>query len=93
MERMTAVMAQLRSEPPARIGSSDVVDVRDLLDDDELPSSDVLVYTLDGGRVIVRPSGTEPKLKLYLEAVARDTTIADARLAELDAAARNLLPD
>jgi phosphomannomutase len=93
MERMTAVMAQLRSDPPARIGASEVVDVRDLLDDDELPSSDVLMYTFDGGRVIVRPSGTEPKLKLYLEAVAPDVAIADTRLVELEAAARNLLPD
>jgi phosphomannomutase len=63
------VMAQLRAALPAVIGGHDVVAVEDLLEGGRLPPSDVLIFTLDGGsRVVIRPSGTEPKLKCYLEA-------------------------
>jgi len=64
------MMADLRSRPPGSLGGSAVTHVVDLLLDGRLLPSDVLVYGLqNGGRVIVRPSGTEPKLKAYLEAV------------------------
>ena len=49
--------------PPARLRERDVT-VTDLS-----PGADVLTFTYDGGRVVVRPSGTEPKLKAYLEVV------------------------
>ena len=63
-------MASLRTEPPATLGGDDVVEVRDLERGGPLPPTDGLLYrTAGGGRVIVRPSGTEPKLKCYLEAV------------------------
>lgn len=68
----TALTTGLRANPPPTIGGLGVDRVRDLLtvtDDSPLPASDVLIYTLaDGARAVVRPSGTEPKLKIYLEA-------------------------
>jgi phosphomannomutase len=73
---IAAAMAGLRADPPATLGGSEVVDVRDLehggpVDEGPpLPPTDGLLYrTAGGGRVVVRPSGTEPKLKCYLEAV------------------------
>lgn len=66
-----AAMARLRAAGPTTLGGYDVVGVDDLaLGSVELPPTDGLRYRLDGGaRVIVRPSGTEPKLKCYLEVV------------------------
>lgn len=91
MARMTDFMAELRGDPPSEFAGSSVLGVRDLIDGDELPPSDVLVYSLDGGRLIVRPSGTEPKVKAYLEAVAPDRAQAESRLAAYGAAADDLL--
>ncbi len=64
-------MARLRDQPPASLGGLDVVGIDDLAAGSEaLPPTDGLRYRLaDGARVIVRPSGTEPKLKCYLEVV------------------------
>ncbi len=64
-------MATLRSQPPSSLGGLEIVQIDDLtLGSDELPPTDGLRYHLTGGaRVIVRPSGTEPKLKCYLEVV------------------------
>ncbi|MEJ5866243.1 phospho-sugar mutase [Pseudokineococcus sp. 5B2Z-1] len=64
-------MARLRAEPPAALAGSDVVEVVDLsAGDGGLPPTDGLVLrTADGARVVVRPSGTEPKLKCYCEVV------------------------
>ncbi len=84
----------LREQPPGQIAGSPVVLTDDLgrvirqhADGDteplDLPCSDVLIYRLDNGaRVIVRPSGTEPKLKCYYEvqeAVREDEDFAVAR--------------
>jgi phosphomannomutase len=67
---VVALMEEVRAAPPAEVGGLTVESVRDLLDDPELPPTDALRYDLAGGaRVIVRPSGTEPKLKCYLEVV------------------------
>ncbi len=73
--RIEATMARLRAEPPASIGGLRVERSRDLsgaeADAAGLPRSDVLTYWLEGGsRLVVRPSGTEPKLKSYIEARA-----------------------
>ncbi|MDP5227300.1 MULTISPECIES: phospho-sugar mutase [Arthrobacter] len=65
------MMAGLRSAPPQELGGSAVVSAVDLSQgSQELPGTDGLKYlSEDGTRVIVRPSGTEPKLKCYLEVV------------------------
>ncbi|WP_425954708.1 phospho-sugar mutase [Xylanimonas sp. McL0601] len=76
-------MARLRSEPPESLAGSPVVAVLDLAEGaDGLPPTDgVRILTADGTRVIVRPSGTEPKVKCYLE-VVRDVA-ADATFDEI----------
>ncbi|MGB0590500.1 MAG: phospho-sugar mutase [Myxococcota bacterium] len=85
--RIDALMAGLRSAPPVEIAQVAVTSVNDLAGPDAealgLPRSNVIVFHLaDRGRVVVRPSGTEPKLKSYLEvreAVSPDEEVADAR--------------
>ncbi|MGY0018271.1 phospho-sugar mutase [Streptomyces sp. YJ-C3] len=63
-------MRRLREQPPAELAGLRVVRAEDLsAGAGGLPPTDGLRYTLDGARVIVRPSGTEPKLKCYLEVV------------------------
>jgi phosphomannomutase len=69
LARVTAAMASLRTSPPTEVGDVAVTGVEDLLSGGRLPPSDVLILTLDGARLVVRPSGTEPKLKCYAEAV------------------------
>ncbi|GGK65969.1 phosphomannomutase [Sphaerisporangium melleum] len=68
---ITAAMERLRSNPPQALGGRGVHEVDDLSAGvDDLPPTDGLRYRLDGdARVVVRPSGTEPKLKCYLEVV------------------------
>lgn len=85
---ITAAMQRLRSEPPAALGGLGVQSVDDLSQGaGGLPATEGLRYHLaDGARVVVRPSGTEPKLKCYLEVVvpvtADDVTAARATAAE-----------
>jgi phosphomannomutase len=68
---IAAAMGRLRDQPPTELGGLAVERIDDLsLGSPELPPTDGLRYRLaDGARVIVRPSGTEPKLKCYLEVV------------------------
>jgi phosphomannomutase len=65
------LMSRLRDSPPADLGGVPVIRIDDLAaGSDRLPPTDGLRYFLaDESRVIVRPSGTEPKLKVYLEAI------------------------
>jgi phosphomannomutase len=63
LARIGALMANLRSRPPTAL-LDEPVTVQDLL-----PEADVLILRAEGTRVVVRPSGTEPKLKAYLEVV------------------------
>ncbi len=69
--KIPATMQRLRATPPGRLGGLAVERIDDLsLGSDHLPPTDGLRFALsDGARVIVRPSGTEPKLKCYLEVV------------------------
>jgi phosphomannomutase len=82
-------MARLRAHPPTELGGSPVEGVDDLLaGSDELPATDGLRYLMvDGSRVVVRPSGTEPKLKAYLE-VVQQVEQDDVTAARTTAAAR-----
>ncbi|MFI6401081.1 phospho-sugar mutase [Streptomyces sp. NPDC050548] len=81
-------MRRLRERPPTELAGLAVTRAEDLTEGTELlPPTDGLRYTLDGARVIVRPSGTEPKLKCYLEVVVPvaahvDLPAARARAAE-----------
>ena len=88
-------MLSLRTLPPDRIGSFAVATAEDLaLPGGILPPGDVLRYTLDdGSRVIVRPSGTEPKLKVYIDAVAESADAASDTVTRLESAVRTLLAD
>jgi len=92
-------MSRLRAELPAQIAGIRVERIDDFVEGFEgFPPSDLLRFHLQGGaRVIVRPSGTEPKLKCYLDTVsetgsgAERLASAEEALARLDAAMRELL--
>jgi phosphomannomutase len=94
------VMSRLRSAPPAAFGGEPVTGRTDLAEGSgDVPQADVLIFRLAGGRVVLRPSGTEPKIKCYIElteplagrslAAAREA--ASARLAPLRSALGALL--
>ncbi|WP_036312763.1 phospho-sugar mutase [Microbacterium oleivorans] len=87
------IMAALREAPPASVGSVAVERVEDLLLATEgSPSGDILRMWLDdGSRVIVRPSGTEPKLKAYLDVRGESAEDAAGRLNAVDAGVRAIL--
>jgi len=79
---ITAAMERLRGAPPTRLGGLAVKRVDDLatgsVDTTGLPPTDGIRLVLaEGGRVVVRPSGTEPKLKVYLELVVPVESVAD----------------
>jgi phosphomannomutase len=94
-------MARLRATPPTEIGGVAVAGIDDFLTgvDGFAPTDILRLHTVDGGRVIVRPSGTEPKLKCYLDASSREGTAAerraaaDAAVATLEAGMRALLSE
>ncbi len=90
---ITRIMAALRATPPSAVGGVAVERIDDLLAGvDDLPRSDVLrLWLVDGSRVIVRPSGTEPKVKVYLDVRGSSADDAAARLADLEVGARDLL--
>ncbi len=75
---IAAAMRRLREQPPTELAGLPITRTDDLTQGtDTLPPTDGLRYTLDGARVIVRPSGTEPKLKCYLEVVIPVASHAD----------------
>jgi len=93
--RLGSAVDRLRTTPPAALGGLEVASIDDLaLGGDGLPPTEGLRCALrDGARVVVRPSGTEPKLKCYLEAVvmvgpeglAAARAVARSRLAAIRA--------
>lgn len=92
-QRMADIMAGLRAQPPAQVADRDVAEVVDYAEGvGDLPKANVVEFRLaGGGKLIVRPSGTEPKIKAYLFAKAPDQTGADAMLDALEQSARELL--
>jgi phosphomannomutase len=75
LTRITEVMATLRNQPPTAIGGLEVTRFIDLELGTDLPPTDGLLFELEGNaRVIIRPSGTEPKVKAYLQAVVPVST-------------------
>ena len=91
MERMAAVMDSLRAAPPAEIAGRAVTGRTDYQTGEgvalELPRSNVLEYRMDGAKVIIRPSGTEPKIKVYLSSRAESMERAQEIDGELAQAA------
>lgn len=93
VSEIAGMMASLRADPPAAVGGVAVARIDDLLTGvDGLPPGDVLRLWLDdGSRLIVRPSGTEPKLKLYLDVRGASAKKARRRLEAVRAGAEELL--
>ena len=94
MDKMAGIMASLREKPPVEIGGYAVTKVVDYADSAAtgLPAANVLVYTLEGGAtVIVRPSGTEPKIKTYFTTLGKDLAEAQAQKDVLAAALKPIL--
>lgn len=93
------MMARLRAADPRRLAGREVSERRDLLTEPgEFPATDLVLLRLEGGKVVVRPSGTEPKLKAYLEVVHPPTANvisarkqAERALSELKSAVSDLL--
>jgi len=95
LSRIGRIMTGLRERHPESIGGLGVERIEDLLEGvDDLPPGDVLrLWMTDGSRVIVRPSGTEPKLKVYLDLRGDSADDARARIAALGEGARALLDE
>ena len=84
------LMSALRNNPPAEVGGFKVATFLDHTKTDR--QSDILVFVLENGsRLIARPSGTEPKIKFYLDARGTDPKNADEVLAQFDESVRVLL--
>ena len=101
--KIQQIMANLRQSSPESIGSEPVLRFRDYLSLEEtdiatgektpltLNRSDVVYFVLkDNGFVCVRPSGTEPKIKLYISVSDRDEASALARIEQIEAAMKKL---
>ncbi len=104
--RMSQIMDGLRSDPPSNIAGMDVVSFVDYSDcvimprvngSDEaqrLPAADVVEFAMEGdGKLIIRPSGTEPKIKGYLFARAETEAAAQGLIDSLETATRTILGD
>ena len=94
MDKMAAIMDSLRKDPPAEIGGYKATKVTDYEKSEEtgLPAANVLIYALDGGAtVVVRPSGTEPKIKTYFTTLGKDLAEAQAQKDKLAEALKPIL--
>ena len=82
MDKMAGIMENLRKNPLTEVAGIKVASVTDYTKPEEtgLPSANVLIYKLeDGETVIVRPSGTEPKIKIYYTTLGKDLEEAQAK--------------
>ena len=104
MKKMAELMSNIREDLPAAVGKYKVVKVSDyqlkketdlvtgMVEDLTLPTSNVIALNLEGDNaVIIRPSGTEPKIKLYVTAVGKDKNDADAVCDEIVEASKQIL--
>ena len=94
MDKMAGIMASLREKPLTEIGGYAVTKTVDYADSAAtgMPAANVLVYSLEGGAtVIVRPSGTEPKIKTYFTTLGKDLAEAKAQKDTLAAALKPIL--
>ena len=94
MDKMAGIMESLRKAPPADIAGYKVTKVTDYQKPEEtgLPAANVLIYALEGGAtVVVRPSGTEPKIKTYFTTLGKDIAEAQAQKDKLAQALKPIL--
>ncbi len=94
MDKMAAIMDSLRQNPPTEIGGYKVLKATDYKKSEEtgLPAANVLIYALEGGAtVVVRPSGTEPKIKTYFTTLGKDLAEAQAQKDKLAEALKPIL--
>ena len=104
MDKMAGIMQNLRQNPPAEFAGYKVVSVADYqartktdlvtgaVEPIDLPAANVLIYALEGGAsVVVRPSGTEPKIKTYFTTLGKNLAEAEAQKDALAAALKPLL--
>lgn len=80
MEEMAAIMNRLRKDPMTAVDGQKVMEVVDYEEETGLPKANVLSYHFESGtQVMVRPSGTEPKLKIYLTVVGKNQEAAQQK--------------
>ena len=94
MEKMSAIMESLRKNPLTDIAGVKVVQVTDYEEPEKtgLPKANILIYALeDGSGVVVRPSGTEPKIKIYFTTKGQDLAEAKAKKDALSASMKPFL--
>ena len=94
MDKMAGIMDSLRKNPPKEIGGYAVEKATDFKNTEEtgLPAANVLTYKLEGGaEVIVRPSGTEPKIKTYFTTLGKTLEEAQAQKDKLAEALKPIL--
>lgn len=102
LEKMASLMEQLRNQPPKTVAGADIIEISDYKlsvtknkqgeTPITLPKSNVLAYKLsDGCSFVVRPSGTEPKLKIYMFVKAETKEKAKERVGELHSSLEALI--
>ena len=94
MDKMSGIMENLRKNPLTEIAGYKVVKVTDYEKPEEtgLPKANVLIYKLENNEtVIVRPSGTEPKIKIYYTTLGKDLAEAQAEKDKLSEAVKPIM--